>query len=397
MSEKKRKESKENKHKEESQKKEREEVKEIKKEIEKVEKEIEEEVEEESQKIINNIWFVGILFLVIGVLLGLLIGVATKNDTGTNQNVDKNEVAKVAENTLKDFYYKAAMAQWTPVDIKIKTKDIRDMGSLYNVTLELSINGNKQEIPIYVTKDLNYVIPFVIKSKKEFNEKEIKSKLKSLNEVKNKTKKPKVILAEMSNCPFGNQVEPLFKEIIDTFGDKIEFEPRYIIYRGKNPYGGNYITIENKSYWSLHGNYELELDMFELAVFKLYDAKKWAELVNKVNDKCLPNYSSDEKIEELLNCAKQVAQKLGVDIKTVENYLKENKEKMIEEQAQLTNDLGIIGSPTIIVNGQQYRGIRTANAIKDFICTAFENPPAECNQSLKEVKVQATGAKCGTN
>ena len=392
------KEKKENKTQEKIEKEERkEEIKEVKEEIEKVEKELEKEIEEESQKIISNLWFIGIIFLVIGLIVGLLIGLNLTDEKVSKKNYDKEEVTKVVENTIKDFYYNIMLSQGVSLDVEVNAKEVKDIGNLYNVTLELSINGQTQEIPVYITKDLKYVIPSIIKAKKDLNENELKEKIKNINEVQTKTERPKVVLAVMANCPYGNNAEALFKEIINTFGDKIEFEPRYIIYRGKNPYGSD-VEANGKVYWSLKGNYELELGLFELSVFKLYGAKTWIDLVNRLNNECLTKYSGDQKIEELLSCAKEIAKELGVDVEKVDNYLKENKEKLLEEQAKLTNDLGILGSPTIIVNDQQYKGVRTVNAIKDFICTAFKNPPEECGKKIQEVKAQSTNpAQCGVN
>jgi hypothetical protein len=367
------------------------EVEEIAKEVEKAEKEIEKEIEEESQKLVSNIWFIGIIALTVGLLVGAVLGMSFSGDKGVNKH-SKDDVAKVAENTIKYFYSSLLASQGLQMDIDVKAKDVKDSGSFYNVTLEVNVAGQKKDFQVYVSRDLKYVTPIILPAKKELKNEE----LSKGPEVQNKTKKPKVILAVMSNCPFGNQVEPVFKEIIDTFGDKINFEPRYIIYKGQNPYGLSDVTINGTHYWSLHGKYELEQDLFELTVYKLYGAKVWAEFVNKANEECLTKYSGDDNIEKLLECDKKVAKEMGLDVNKIEEYLNKNKDKLILEQVKLTNDQGIMGSPTIIVNGEQYRGARTVNALKNYICSAFENAPEECNKTLKEVNTSNVGsAKCG--
>ena len=50
--------------------------------------------------------------------------------------------------------------------------------------------------------------------------------------------------------------------------------------------------------------------------------------------------------------------------------------------AELATQYSVGGSPTFIVNGQSVSVTRSADAIKQAVCDAFIDPPAECEQTL---------------
>ena len=51
-------------------------------------------------------------------------------------------------------------------------------------------------------------------------------------------------------------------------------------------------------------------------------------------------------------------------------------------EADLNEKYGIRGSPTFVVNDKVVSINRSPEAIKEAICSAFNNPPEECNQRL---------------
>jgi F0F1-type ATP synthase assembly protein I len=386
MSKKEKNEKKENKKIEEKPKEKlnKEEIKEIKKEIKEEFEKVEREIEEESEKISSSLWFVGLVALIVGLIVGLLIGgfLVEKNTNnsvkpykeGVNVNLNEKQIKNLVSNTLKKLIFEQAGIELSP-----EVVDYKDNGEFYNVTVKIKLpTGQEQETPVYLSKDGKYLFLGVVKTI---------NKVGNLCEVTNKTEKPKVIVAVMANCPFGNQVEPLVKEVVDLFGDKIEVEPRYIFYRGKSPYGES-TKANNQSYWSLHGNYELEEGLFELTIWKLYGTKTWIDFTVKVDNQC---YKGSKTVESVRKCAEKIAQEMNLNVSKIENYLKENRNKMIEEQAELTTDQHILGSPTIIINGETYKCPRTAEALKQAICSAFVNPPSECGKELSNESKTSTG------
>jgi len=364
----------------------------IQEELEKVEEEIEKEIEEESNKIMSNIWAIGIIFLLIGLVVGIIGGLAFKGNSVQTQGnaISPDEAKKIAQATAYDLIYKQLKQFGQQVNVKIEAVDAKDMGDFYNVTLKITVLGRSQDAYFYVTKDGKYVAPAVFKAVTNFDKSKAEEEMKSLYEIKNKTDKPKVVIAVMANCPFGNQVEKPLLEVLKLFGDKIEVEPRYIIYPGKNPYTGESESVNGTNYWSLHGNYELDEGVLEYVIWKLYGTQTWIEFVNKVNEQCYTSHDT-KKVRE---CALNIAKEMGLDVNKIEQYLKEHKNEIIQHEYEVTAKEGINGSPTIIINGEVYRGPRTAEAIKEAICSAFKNPPAVCNEKLSNETAQVKGS-CG--
>ena len=48
----------------------------------------------------------------------------------------------------------------------------------------------------------------------------------------------------------------------------------------------------------------------------------------------------------------------------------------------MATEYGVRGSPTFVVNGQTVDVARSAEAIKEAVCSAFIEPPKECEQTL---------------
>ena len=67
---------------------------------------------------------------------------------------------------------------------------------------------------------------------------------------------------------------------------------------------------------------------------------------------------------------------------------------LLRADEAITQNYKVTGSPTLIMNGQRYSGLRTAEAYKAGICARFENPPAECSVNLSAQAVAASSGSC---
>lgn len=67
---------------------------------------------------------------------------------------------------------------------------------------------------------------------------------------------------------------------------------------------------------------------------------------------------------------------------------------MMKAEESLAGQYGVSGSPTLIINGVLYNGARTADAYKQAICSAFNNAPAECSETLSATGASVSGG-CG--
>lgn len=251
--------------------------------------------------------------------------------------------------------------------------------------------GNR-EIEFYLSKDLKNVVFYMNIGGRNLLQ------FISIEDLKNmiaqqspkKSEKPDVKLFIMSFCPYGNQMEQQFLEIIKILGNKINFEPVYIYYDGKMyDNNANYcMEVNGKYYCSMHGIKELEQDLREKAIYKLYGAEKWAEYVREVDNNC--------NLNNIDNCWKEIAVDLGISTEEVEQYVEENKNQMILDDYELSSRYNAWASPTLFVNDVQYNYYRDSKYVFKFICASFTEKPEECSTEIQGVPTQAASVgSCG--
>jgi hypothetical protein len=190
-----------------------------------------------------------------------------------------------------------------------------------------------------------------------------------------KTDKPKVELYVMSYCPYGNQAEQGIYPVIKAFNNSFDFEPVYII----SGSAGNWR--------SLHGASELNQDVREKIIYKLYGAQVWNEYVYNADTKCTLN--------TIDTCWKDAAQNLSmINISAIEAQYNSSFDAIAQAEADKTGSNSISGSPTTLINGAKYSGGRTADAFKAGICSAFNTEPSACSQTFSTAAAAASGS-CG--
>ncbi len=190
-----------------------------------------------------------------------------------------------------------------------------------------------------------------------------------------KTDKPTVDLFVMSFCPYGNRAENTVKPVKDLLGDKVNWNVHYIV----SPQGNNFR--------SLHGPKEVDQDLRELCVNKLYDANTHWDFMLYVNENC----GSDG------SCWKDAANATGVAPKEIETCMQENGKELLGAEAKATQEKQVRGSPTLFINGVESKIIyryENPEAIKNAICSAFENAPEECETVLEAQGSQAPSGRC---
>jgi len=260
---------------------------------------------------------------------------------------------------------------------------------------------------------------------------------------KTKSAKPEVKFFVMAFCPYGNQAEAGLEPVYQLLKDKVTWVPQYIIsdkktsceqscpYRVYNdqaksqceaavknnqvkdmdtckryfPYSSTEECLQKEcaglkagEYESLHGPQELSEDIREIAAYNLsigsgssvLGAKsgegilsKWWKFISLVNEKCNPDNAD--------TCWKDQAIAAGFDAGQISQTEKTQKLDFIKQQIAETTKYQVSGSPTVYINDTLYNGGRSPEDYKKAICSAFENPPAECSQTLGQQSTNTSG------
>lgn len=186
-----------------------------------------------------------------------------------------------------------------------------------------------------------------------------------------KSGKPEIKFFVMSFCPFGNQAEAGLEPVYQLLKDKVTWSPRYIV------------SENNGSFESLHGPAELNQNVREICAFNLGNQDKWWQFVSLVNEKC-DSQNAD-------TCWTAQAKTAGLDTAKISACEAGQKTALLRKEIAETQKYKASGSPTVVINGALYNGGRSPEDYKKAICSAFENPPEECNTVLGQESAASNG------
>ena len=151
----------------------------------------------------------------------------------------------------------------------------------------------------------------------------------ALSCTKQKAQGPVLNLYVMSHCPFGIRAEDIILGFIDNFHNDVKLNVRYIV------------SKQGNNFASLHGPTELDEDLHQIAIQKLFDNKFYSYL------SC---YNTSMNRDKCLNEA-------GIDKKAIDAFVQSGQsEKILNNDFLKTEKLGINASPTLYINSQRYEG-----------------------------------------
>ncbi|MCK5321519.1 thioredoxin domain-containing protein [Candidatus Pacearchaeota archaeon] len=212
-----------------------------------------------------------------------------------------------------------------------------DNGQLYEVIL--SIQG--QEVPVYVTKDGENLIPSLIPLTADVV-RDTPQQQPTQTET-TKSDKPVAELFIMTHCPYGTQAEKGFLPVLESF-DKADAQIRFVHY-------------------FMHEPEETETPI-QVCIRE------------EQSDKFLP-YLREFLKEGISEDALAVA---NVDVAKMNECVSSGKwEEYYNVDKALSESYGVRGSPTLVINGVIAQSGRDATSYLSAICSAFNNAPEECN------------------
>ncbi|MFH1238469.1 MAG: thioredoxin domain-containing protein [archaeon] len=212
-----------------------------------------------------------------------------------------------------------------------------DEGELYQVIL--SIQG--QEVPVYVTKDGENLIPSLIPLTINTVQDTPRQTTPASTEIP-KSDKPIVELFIMTHCPYGTQAEKGFIPVLESF-DKADAKIRFVHY-------------------FMHQPEETETPI-QVCIRE------------EQSDKFLPylrEFLKEGNSESALTIAK-------IDVIKMNECVSSGKwEEYYNVDKALSESYGVQGSPTLVVNGVITQSGRDSASYLSIICSAFNNAPEEC-------------------
>ena len=195
-----------------------------------------------------------------------------------------------------------------------------------------------------------------------------------------KSDRPVVELFVMSYCPYGLQMEKAFLPVWELLKNKADFSLKFVSY-------------------AMHGKKELDENTRQYCIEKEQPTKYLAYL------NCFfsagTNNGSEAKYANCLNTAginqTQLSNCLAATDKTFSITAKFNDQStwlsgqypVYPVHSDLNDKYGVQGSPTLIINGAEAAAGRNPEAVKQVVCAAFKDAPAECSQKLSEVSAVA--------
>ncbi len=238
---------------------------------------------------------------------------------------------------------------------------VEETNGLYDIKLEIA----GREYDSYATMDGTLLFPSAVDLTETV---EIPETETTETPEAPKSDRPEVHAFVMSYCPYGLQFMKAYVPVIELLGDKADIELNFVHYL-------------------MHGEKEMTENT------RLHCIQK--EQKDKFTDylRCFVETDDPE------GCMADV----GIDTNKIEICMQDTDEefeitKTFEESessyppynvdAELSQQYGVSGSPTFVINGQTIQVTRSANAIKEAVCAAFNTPPEECETELSTTAEQ---------
>ena len=258
--------------------------------------------------------------------------------------------------------------------VQVSLDSVEEESGLYKISL--SIENESYPYPFYATKDGEYVIfPNGIlnidETKAEIAAAE--SQVPQTGEVPT-SDRPKVELFIWGYCPYGVQAQGPLADVASLLGEDADFEA--VLY-----YDG-------------HGPFETQQNKIQACIQEIDPDKYWQYASGFVSD-IYPVCSSSRDVGCDRNESVKLMQSLGIDDSEVMSCVEDRGEDLISEYSARAGVYGVTGSPTLVINGVKVSPARNAEAFKAAVCSAFNTPPTECDETLSAQSASTASATCG--
>ena len=245
-----------------------------------------------------------------------------------------------------------------PANVQATINSATLEGDIYNINLDVS----GQNYTSYLTKDGEKFFQNGIDIAKFIQDKaanpaannQAQAVVQPPSDNIPKTDKPKVELFVMTYCPYGLQAEKGILPAFTALGDKIDSSVKFVHY-------------------FLHGD------------------KEEQETYNQI---CIREEQT-AKYNDYLNCfvgqgdSAQCVAQLGINQTKLSACVESKAKDYYKSDSALSQQYGVQGSPTLVINGVQSNAGRDAAGYLAGICSGFNNAPTECAKQLSNASPTA--------
>jgi len=265
----------------------------------------------------------------------------------------------ISSKTVGDNFESFALAKG--IDVSVNNVEVVD--GLYEVSFSSEEMGDSS---VFITLDgknlINGLIPLESLESPESD---------SVSQDIPKSDKPVVELFVWGYCPYGVQAQGPLAEVASLLGDYADFN-----------------TV---LYYDGHGEFETEQNKIQECIQKIAPEKYWAYASGFVSD-IYPKCSSSRTVECDKTESVNLMKSLGIDSDEILNCVDTEGDKLIADASTNAKDLGVTGSPTLVINGVKANpSSRTAEAFKTLICESFNDAPEACTSVLSDNAAAASG------
>ena len=237
---------------------------------------------------------------------------------------------------------------------------VEDAGEVYKVTT--SYQG--RQIPIYATKDGSYLFLGAYDLNQELS---TPTTTQPQPPSVPKSDRPDVKLFVMSYCPFGLQAEKALLPVYKLLKDKADIGIYFVDY-------------------CMHGKKELDENLRQYCIERDQKDKYYDYLICFINSSgdyttCLDKANIDKT--QLDSCISETDKEFNItNMYNDKSTWASGRFPQFNVEKDLNDKYGVRGSPTFVINDKVVSVNRSPESFKEAICSAFNNPPAECEQNL---------------
>ena len=253
----------------------------------------------------------------------------------------------------------------------ITLKSVEDDKQLYKINIE--VGG--QEFVSYVSKDGKLLFPSAI----DIDEMPKAAQQQPSQQPTSNTPKKEKTEADlfvMTYCPFGTQAQNALIPVMELLGDKADINIRFV----------NYIMQDKKEIDENTVQYCIQKEQRDKIIGYLK-----CFLESKDSKECVEQAGVDKG--KLDSCIIEADKKFNIEADYADRSSWSNgRYPRYRVDDELNDKYGVQSSPTLIINGVEYRGSRSPEGFKQAICVGFDEPPKECDTVLSSAGAAASGS-----